>query len=170
VQPGNAPAPYAVADLSTKWLIANVGETDSPLFHEGQEVHVKVMAFPGREFSAKVAVIGASVDPTTHTVIVRSEVKDPKHELRSGMFATYDIRTADKVHGLAIPADSAVREGDGSMTVWVTKDHRHFERHTVHLGLREEGYVQVTDGLQAGEQIAAKGAVFLSNMQNGTPD
>ena len=29
-QPGNAPAPYSVADLSTMWMIANVIETDAP--------------------------------------------------------------------------------------------------------------------------------------------
>ena len=170
VQPGNTPPPYSVADLSIMWMIANVAESDSPSFHAGQDVRVKVMAYPGREFSARVAVVGASVDSVTHTVTVRSDVKDPKHELRAGMFATYDIRTDDKVRALAIPADGAVREGDGSMSVWVTADHHHFQRRTVHIGMREDGFVQVMDGLRSGEQVAAKGAVFLSNMQNASPD
>ncbi|MGY4608151.1 multidrug efflux pump subunit AcrA (membrane-fusion protein) [Bradyrhizobium sp. USDA 4474] len=30
VQPGNAPAPYTLADLSTMWMVANVVETDAP--------------------------------------------------------------------------------------------------------------------------------------------
>jgi cobalt-zinc-cadmium efflux system membrane fusion protein len=38
VQPGNAPARYAVADVSKKWMLANVPESDSPLFHVGQGV------------------------------------------------------------------------------------------------------------------------------------
>ena len=38
VQPGNAPAPYSVADVSTKWMLANVTESDSPLIHVGQPV------------------------------------------------------------------------------------------------------------------------------------
>ena len=50
VQPGNAPAPYSVADVSIKWMLANVPESDSPLFHVGQPVEVKVMAYPGRVF------------------------------------------------------------------------------------------------------------------------
>jgi membrane fusion protein, heavy metal efflux system len=45
VQPGNVPAPYTVADLTTKWMVANVIESDSPLFHVGQALTAKVMAF-----------------------------------------------------------------------------------------------------------------------------
>ena len=50
VQPGNLPAPYSVADVSIKWMLANVMESDIPLFHLGQPVEVKVMAYPDRVF------------------------------------------------------------------------------------------------------------------------
>jgi cobalt-zinc-cadmium efflux system membrane fusion protein len=42
VQPGNVPAPYSVADLSTKWMVANVTESDSPLFHVGQTLQARL--------------------------------------------------------------------------------------------------------------------------------
>ena len=48
-------------------------------------------AFPGRVFDGKVETIGATVDPNTRRVLVRSEIKDPQHELRSGMFANFVI-------------------------------------------------------------------------------
>jgi len=167
VQPGNSPAPYAVADLSTMWMVANVAESDSPAFHTGQSLRVKVMAFPERDFAANIAVIGATVDPTTHTVLVRSEIGDPQHELRPGMFATYVIRTGDPLTSLAVALDGVAREGDGTMSVWVTKDRRHFSRRTVKLGLQQDGFDQIIEGLQAGELVVSKGAVFLSNMANG---
>ena len=40
VQPGNAPAPYTVADIDTMWMLANVAEDDSPAFRVGQQVQV----------------------------------------------------------------------------------------------------------------------------------
>jgi cobalt-zinc-cadmium efflux system membrane fusion protein len=43
VQPGNAPAPYTVADISTMWMLANVAESDSPAFRVGQEVKVSIL-------------------------------------------------------------------------------------------------------------------------------
>jgi cobalt-zinc-cadmium efflux system membrane fusion protein len=163
VQPGSAPAPYSIADLSTVWMLANVAESDSPAFRVGQDVRVTVMAYPGRVFEGKISTIGATVDPNTHRVLVRSEISDPKHELRPGMFANFIIRTGEPVSAPAIPFDGVVREGDGTMTVWVTTDHHRFFKRTVKVGLQRDGYDQILDGLKPGELVATKGALFLSN-------
>jgi membrane fusion protein, heavy metal efflux system len=163
VQPGNLPAPYTVADVSTMWMLANVAETDSPAFGVGQEVKVSVMAFPNRTFEGHISTIASAVDPNTHRVLVRSDVEDPKHELRSGMFATFVIRTGQPVRSPAIPLDGVVREGDGTMTAWVTADRRRFTRRTVKVGLARDGYNQILEGVQAGDLVATEGALFLSN-------
>jgi cobalt-zinc-cadmium efflux system membrane fusion protein len=163
VQPGNAPAPYTVANIDTMWMLANVAETDSPAFRVGQEVQVKIDAFPGRVFDGKVTTIGAAVDPNTRRVLVRSEVKDPQHELRSGMFANFVIQVGTPAPSPAIPIDGVLREGDGTMTAWVTTDRRHFIRRTVKAGGQHAGYRQILDGVQAGELVATEGALFLSN-------
>jgi membrane fusion protein, heavy metal efflux system len=163
VQPGNPPAPFVVADISTMWMLANVAESDSPAFSIGQDVRVTVMAYPGREFHGRISTIGSTVDPTTHRVLVRSEVDDPKHELRSGMFANFVIRTGDPERSIAVPVDGMVREGDGTMTVWVTADRRRFTMRPVKIGQLRDGYYQILDGLQRGELVATEGALFLSN-------
>ena len=163
VQPGVAPAPYSVADISTMWMLAQVIESDSPLFHVGQQVKVRVMAYPDKVFEGKVSTIGASVDPATHRLLIRSEIRDPKHELRPGMFATFVILTGDSVRATAVPAGGVVREGDGTMTVWVTTDSHIFAKRTVKVGLQQDGFDQIVDGLQPGELLATEGALFLSN-------
>jgi len=166
VQPGGPPAPYSVADISTMWMLANVAETDSPAFRVGQDVKVKAIAFPDRVFDGKITTIGASVDPVTRRVLVRSEVSNPRDELRSGMFANFVIRTGESVRSAAVPLDGVVREGDGTMTVWVTADRRRFSKRTVKVGLQRDGYRQITEGLQVGELVATQGALFLSNALN----
>ena len=163
VQPGNAPAPFAVADVSTMWMLANAAESDSPSFKVGQDVTVSVMAHPGRVFEGRISTIGSTVDPITHRVLVRSEIDDPKYELRSGMFANFVIRTGNPVRSVAVPLDGVVREGDGTMTVWVTADRRTFTMRPVKVGLLRDGYYQILEGLQSGEQVATEGALFLSN-------
>jgi membrane fusion protein, heavy metal efflux system len=163
VQPGNAPAPFTVTDISTMWMLANVAETDSPVFRVGQPVQVTLDAFPGRVFDGTITTIGASVDPNTRRVLVRSEVKDPQHELRAGMFANFTIRVASPERSPAIPIDGVVREGDGTMTAWVTADRRHFSRRVVKLGEQYDSYWQILGGVQAGELAANEGALFLSN-------
>jgi cobalt-zinc-cadmium efflux system membrane fusion protein len=163
VQPGGAPAPYTVANIDTMWMLANVAEIDSPAFRVGQPEQVRISAFPGRVFEGKVTTIGASVDPNTRRVLVRSEIKDPQHELRAGMFASFTIGVGAATRSPAIPADGVVREGDGTMTVWVTADRRHFIQRAVKIGEQREGYRQILDGVKVGELAATEGAIFLSN-------
>jgi membrane fusion protein, heavy metal efflux system len=164
VQPGNPPPPYVVADINTMWMLANVVEIDSPAFRLGQQVKVRLSAFPDRVYDGKVTTIGAMVDPNTRRVLVRSEINDPQHELRSGMFGNFVISIGAPVASPAVPLSGVVREGDGTQTVWVTADRRRFTRRTVKIGDQRDGYRQILEGLQVGELVATDGAVFLSNM------
>jgi membrane fusion protein, heavy metal efflux system len=162
-QPGNAPAPYSMADLSTMWMLANVIETDAPAYKLGQEVEVRVPAYPGTVFKGHVTALGSMIDPNSHRQLVRSEIDDPQHLLRSGMFASFVIRVGEPLRSLAVPAEGVVREGDGTMTVWVTSDSRRFVKRTVRVGLQQDGWDQILEGLLPGELVVKDGAVFLSN-------
>jgi cobalt-zinc-cadmium efflux system membrane fusion protein len=167
VQPGNAPAPYSVADISRIWMNASVSESDMPTVRKGQHVHVAVMAFPGRIFDGEISTVGATVDPQLHRGLVRAEIEDPKHELLPGMFASFVIVTGAPVSGVAVPMDGVVREGNGTMTVWLATDGHHFTKRTVKVGLQYGGYDQILEGVGAGAQIVTKGAVFLENLASG---
>jgi cobalt-zinc-cadmium efflux system membrane fusion protein len=169
VQPGNSPAPYSVADVAIKWMLANVPESESAFFRVGQPVAVKVMAYPDRVFKGKVSKIYETVDPNTHRVTIRSEIADPKDELRPGMLANFVIQVRNPMEAIAISANGVVREADGTMTAWVTTDRHHFAQKIIKIGLRNDDRVQVLDGLQRGELIVADGAVFLSNMLSAPP-
>ncbi len=163
VQPGGSPAPYTVADVSTKWLLAEVPEADLPLLRLGQAVDVKVLAYPGRTFHGRISNIAEEIDPNTHRVTVRSQIADPGDELRAQMFATFTVHVRGPTPEAAVPANAVVREGDGTMTVWVTTDEHRFTRRTVRIGAQQDGFDQVLTGLQQGEHIAATGALFISN-------
>ena len=162
-QPGASPPPFQIADVSTMWMIANVTETDAPAYKLGQEVEVRVPAYPDKVFRGHVTNLGSSIDPNSHRQLVRSEIEDPEHLLRSGMFASFKIRVGAPVRSLAVPAAGLVREGDGTMTVWVTRDHRRFTKRTVTLGIQQNGWGQIIDGLKPDDTVVTDGAVFLSN-------
>jgi len=169
VQPGSPPAPVSVANTSVKWMLANVLESDSPLYRVGQPVEVKVMAYSDRVFNGSISKIYAIVDPTTHRVTVRSEIMDPKHELRPGMLANFVIRVQEPVEATAIPVNGVVRNGDGTMASWVTTDRRHFSQRIVKVGQQRDGQYQVVEGLHPGELAVTDGAVFVSNMLEAPP-
>jgi membrane fusion protein, heavy metal efflux system len=162
-QPGTAPPPFQVADISTMWMIANVIETDAPAYKVGQPVEATVSAYPDKVFRGHVTNVGSIIDPNTRRQLVRAEIEDPEHLLRSGMYASFVIRVADAAHALAVPEAGVVREGDGTMTVWTTRDSRHFVKRIVTTGIRQDGWVQILDGLEPGETVVTDGAVYLSN-------
>jgi cobalt-zinc-cadmium efflux system membrane fusion protein len=167
VQPGNVPAPYAVADLSRIWMNASVTESDMPLVRKGQHIHVTVMAFPGRVFEGEISTVGATVDSQLHRGLVRAEIEDSEHELLPGMFASFVIVTGEPERSPAVPLEGVVREGNGTMTVWFTTDRRRFTKRTVKIGLQHAGYDQILEGARPGEQIVTTGAVFLDNLLGG---
>jgi cobalt-zinc-cadmium efflux system membrane fusion protein len=80
------------------------------------------------------------------------------------MYASFVIHVGDPVRSLAVPANGVVREGDGTMTVWVTSDRRRFTKRTVKVGLQQDDWVQILEGVEPGETVVTDGAVFLSNV------
>lgn len=162
-QPGNAPAPFSIADISTMWMIANVIETDAPAYRLGQPVEVRVAAYPDRVFSGHVTALGSTIDPNTRRQLVRSEIDDPDHLLRAGMYASFVIRTGSSMRSVAVPENGIVREGDGTMTAWVTSDGKRFTRRAVKIGLQQDGWNQILEGISQDETVVTDGAVFLSN-------
>ncbi|HEX4649598.1 MAG TPA: efflux RND transporter periplasmic adaptor subunit [Steroidobacteraceae bacterium] len=152
-----------------RWVLANVAESDSVLVHAGQPLSVRVMAYPGRTFRGVVSKVYAAVDPATHRLAVRAEIADPANELRAGMLADVSIRVREPIVSPAVPENAAVREADGTSSLWVTTDRRHFSQRTVRIGERSGGWVQILEGLEPGELVVADGAVFLSNMLQATP-
>ncbi len=163
VQPGNPPPVYIVADTSTMWMLANVPERDAPELQVGQEARAAVASLPGQIFQGKIVTVGANVDPITRRVLVRSEIANPNGELRAGMFANFTITIAPPKHAPAVPQDGIVREGDGTMTVWVTADRRKFTKRIVRTGLSHAGFVEILDGLKPGELVATGGSLFIAN-------
>ncbi|HTR41899.1 MAG TPA: efflux RND transporter periplasmic adaptor subunit [Pseudomonadales bacterium] len=170
VQPGKDPAPCAVADVSTKWLLASVPEADSPLCHPGQPVKVTVAEYPDAVFAGKVEKIYPEVDINTHRVTVRCEISDKENLLRAGMLADFAIRVQKSAPSIGIPANGVVREGDGTMTAWVTTDHSHFVQRIVKIGMQEEHMDQVPEGLHPGELVVIDGAIFIDNMLQAPAD
>ena len=163
VQPGSTPAPVAVADTAAKWIIANVTEYDAPKLKLGLPAKISITAMPGKTYKAEIVNIGAAVDPATRRVPVRTEVQDPEGELQQQMLATFVFDVSPPVMSTAISPNGVVREGDGTMSAFVTTDGRQFTRKPLKVGMEQNGFVQILEGLSDGEKVAGDGAIFLSN-------
>jgi cobalt-zinc-cadmium efflux system membrane fusion protein len=163
VKPDNPDPLFSIADLSTVWLLADVYESDVPLIKTGQPVKVQVAAYPDESFTARVAYVGAAVDPTTHRIAVRSVVENRERKLKPEMFASFRLLTDSEVRALAVPVTAIVHDR-GKTSVWVKQNGNQFGRREVAIGLEQAGYVQILSGLKAGDQVVSEGGIFISNI------
>ena len=164
VRADNTDPMFSVGDLSSMWLIANVAEIDIPLVKVGQEVAVQVIAYPSQVYRAQITYVGASVDSAVRRLTVRAEIPNSDGKLKPDMFASFRILTGAPTQSPGVPVSAIVREGDGTMTVWVTTDRKRLVKRTVVVGLQQDGFLQIVEGLQAGELVATESALFLGNM------
>ena len=162
VRADSGDALYTIADLSTMWLKAQVFEQDIAFMRIGQEIEVRVSAAPNRIFKARISTIGAASDLTTRRVVVRSEIGNPDGALKSEMFASFKIATEEASTTAAVPTEAVIREGDLA-TVWVEAEPMLFKRRVVDTGIQQDGLVQIRSGLDFGELVVARGAIFVDN-------
>jgi len=166
VQSGASNPVYTIGDLSTVWLVANVREADAPLIRVGEPLEVRVLAFPGRVFKARISWVAPSIDANTHRLPVRADVENPDGALKPLMFARFSIITGPAGRAPAVPEDAIVYEGD-TARVWVVRDNGAIGSRVIRVGEASGGMVEVLDGLAAGEKIVTSGTLFIDRAANG---
>ena len=151
-----------IADLSSLWIILTVYEKDIVKVRVGQAVEVAVDAYPGRKFQGALTYVGAMLDEQTRTAEARVEIDNRAEELKPGMFARVALQTEVFTEALAVPAKAVQREGQGQV-VFVAHDDTSFVRRVVKVGRTMDGWIEITEGLQAGEPVVSEGAYILKS-------
>ncbi len=152
---------FTLADLSSLWVQADIYERDIALIQDytGKEIRFRTQAFPGEIFRATVFYTGDIVDPDTRTVRMLAHVQNPDRRLKPGLFVEVALeRIFPNV--LQVPA-SAVTEHEGETFVFVYTGDDRFEKRAVRVGRKTEEVVEILEGLEPGEQVAAGGVLAL---------
>ncbi len=155
---------FRIADISMVWALIDVAERDLGGVAVGQPVTIRARSFPGRTFSGKIAVIYPQVNRDTRTARVRIELANPDAVLLPDMYVDADIDTADATPVLAVP-DNSVLDTGTRQAVLVDKGEGRFEPREVKLGRRGGGYIEVREGLTAGEAVVTS-ANFLIDAES----
>jgi cobalt-zinc-cadmium efflux system membrane fusion protein len=158
---GAATAVYTIGNLDHLWMLANAREEDAPRFHAGDAVQVRVPAFPGRVFDAKLSAVAPVIDPNTHRLVVRADVANPDHALKPDMLARFTITTGAAAPTLAVPENAVVYEG-ADAHVWLADPvHKTLAIRPIQAGAVVDGMVEVRQGLTAQDSVVTSGAVFI---------
>lgn len=156
---------YEIADLSSVWAVVNVAERDLGLVALGQPATLRIGTYPDRSFAGKVVFVQPTLDADTRTARVRVELPNPAGLLKPAMYGEAELAAAHpRGKALAIP-ESAVLDSGTRQAVLVQRSAGLFEPREVKLGMRGEGYVEVLEGVKAGEEIVVR-ANFLIDAES----
>ena len=133
----------------------NVEEGSIGRLREGQRVNFTVAAFGDRRFEGTIVSIAPTADASSRTFRVRANMTGNRDGLRAGMFANVNVTVQSRNGVLTVPTDALIPQGQDNF-VLVVKDDK-ADRRKVTLGLRNDANVEVTEGLQEGEQVVTRG-------------
>ncbi len=139
-----------------------VPERYAESLRRGQNVQFQVAALPGRTFEGRVDFIDPVVQLPARTIMVKALVPNGRRELQPGMFIEARLATEVRPTAVIIPED-ALLPLQGVTYVWAVVDGK-VDRREVTLGVRTPGYVEIREGIAAGEQVVVGG---VERVQNG---
>ncbi len=154
---------YAIANLSTVWVYANVFQNQIGQIKMGDPATVTVDSYPGRIFYGRVDFIYPEVDMNTRTVKVRLVFSNPGLKLTPGMFVNVAMKIPLGRH-LAIPASGVFQTGTQNI-VFIDHGGGYLEPRNIELGPQAGDEFIVLKGLNAGERIVTS-ANFLIDSES----
>jgi Cu(I)/Ag(I) efflux system membrane fusion protein len=152
---------YSLGTLSDVWIVANIYEDDLSRIHEGQQLEAVTTAYPDQVFSGFISRISPGVDPATHTLQIRCEVKNPRGQLKPDMLARVRIVT-NPGYALVVPMESLVFDTN-AYYVYVNLGGGKYDRRKVEIGSwKEQGSARVLAGLTAGERVVVSESIQIN--------
>ncbi|WP_248918852.1 efflux RND transporter periplasmic adaptor subunit [Pseudomonas entomophila] len=164
-------------DLSSLYVDFNVPEQALPHLSLGQQALVQVAAYPGQTFPASLSAINPKVEESTRNLLVRATLANPDGKLLPGMFASLQLLLPDPQPQVVVPENAITYTLYGNSVYLVSRKQGEdgkpqddsegqpqliAEQRTVQTGERRDGWVVVSKGLQAGDQVVTAGQLKLS--------
>ena len=149
---------FMIADLSTVWGEFSVYAKDLNAVRLSQEITVKseVLAL---EATAFVSYLGPLVGEETRSARAHVHIANPDGRWRPGLFVTVEVVQEERTVPVAVAAEAIQSYRDWSVVFVQYGDL--FEVRPLELGSRDGQWVEVVQGLSAGERYAARNSFVL---------
>ena len=152
---------FVVEQITPVKLLVGISETDYTKVKKGDKVKITADALPNQEFTGTVNKIYPTIDPGTHTFTTEIIVPNGDKALRPGMFARVSVEFGVN-HSVVIPDVAVVKQqGSSVRIVYVVQPDSTVKSTVVTLGRHFGTSYEILNGLNEGDQVAAKGSTSL---------
>lgn len=151
-----------VSDISRIKLDFPVPETLLSRVQPGQTIQAVAAAYPDQPFRGTVATVDPVLNPQTRAATVRAVLANGDRKLKPGMLLTVSIESAART-APAVPELAVVGEGEQSYVF--TVENGKAKRVKVVTGLRQNGLIEIRQGIRAGQRVVTEGVVKIADGQ-----
>jgi multidrug efflux pump subunit AcrA (membrane-fusion protein) len=159
---------FVVGDLSVLRVETFVPERFVSSINLGLGASVSLEALPGETFYAEVDEVSPVLDPASRTLRIRLRFVDKEGKamsdlrVKAGMFATISLVTRTRADVPVIPRTSVINTY-GSWIVFIIDDNNIARRRELELGIENERFFEVLNGVEPGEKVVTAGQNFLTD-------
>jgi cobalt-zinc-cadmium efflux system membrane fusion protein len=160
-----------IVDLSEVYAEGRIFEGQIAAIKTGQKVRVSVESYPTNEFTGTVDLLSGTLDAETRTLKVWVRIKNPNLTLRPNMRARLNIVTAEADSVVTVPLSAVLGEA-GNLFVFVQSDTDElvYEKKPVVIGLKDDRYVEVIEGVFPSDKVVTLGNYQLQYVTPRKPE
>lgn len=151
---------FMISDVSTVWVQGHIFDRDLPFVKVGDPVTETSPVF-SHSFRGQVQYVGAAVDPNTRTTPVRIVTQNPEGLLKKDLYVEADVRTGARRDILVVPVSAVLHDADNQPMVYVEAQAGKFAQRVVTVGGQQGEEVEITSGLNPGENVVTQGSIFV---------
>lgn len=160
VQPGDLIT--TLDDVSSIKLDFTVPAIHIDMLAPGLTVKATSDAIRDKVFEGVIDSVNSRIDPVTHSVLVRALLPNKDGLIRPGLLMQVQLLN-DQHEALVVPEESVMQRQSKHYLTLVVEDGT-IEEREVHIGIRANGGVEITQGLKPGEQVVVRG---MGNVRAG---
>lgn len=150
-----------IVDISKLKVSVNVSEKDAYALKIGKEATISTSLYPNVKYTGKVTFISPKADNAHTYQIEISIVNQSKYPLKAGTFVSVNIMLKNPRIPLLIPRSALIGSIKDAQVYVVNNNVAHLRN--IRIGQDYNDFLEVTQGLQEGEQVVTGGQVNLSD-------
>lgn len=165
IRSDNQTSLFTISDLKNVWIQANVYESNISYIHQGENVDVTTLAYPGRVYKGKIDKIMNVLDPTSKVMKVRVVLPNPDYSLKPEMYASITVNDRENKQCLSVPTSAVIF--DNSQYYVLVYHSRSDIRITPVKWISAVGNTTfIAGGVNEGDKIISSQAILIYNALN----
>ncbi|WP_394752053.1 efflux RND transporter periplasmic adaptor subunit [Crenothrix sp.] len=145
---------YRIADLKELWLEINIPQERLGDINVGNQVLIE-----NTPISAKISLLGQSVNPENQTIMARAILQGEHTGIRPGQRVNIQIIQPSDNDTFKVP-NTAIAQNEGKSFVFI-RTPKGFKVSTINVVGKQDNHSTITGDFIGSEDIAIKGAVAL---------